>query len=86
MGCLRRTQGLMLRPTGTDGRSLSLADLSGTGLRFINRQPGSGTRRLLDHLLQVAGVDPASMAGYDARPEDSHLAVAAAVAAGQGYV
>jgi putative molybdopterin biosynthesis protein len=40
----------------------------------------------MDHLLQSAGVDPATIPGYGARPEDSHLAVAAAIAAGQADV
>ncbi|WP_157269770.1 substrate-binding domain-containing protein [Azohydromonas aeria] len=86
IGCLRRQQGLMLRPTGAIERRLSLTDLPGSGLRFVNRQPGSATRLLMDHLLQAAGVDAASIDGYAARPEDSHLAVAAAIAGGQADV
>ena len=33
--------------------------------RFINRQEGSGTRILLDHLLKQKKINPASIAGYD---------------------
>lgn len=86
IGCLRRQQGLMLRGSGAVGRRLSVSDLPGSGLRFVNRQSGSGTRLLMDHLLQAAGVDPAAIDGYLARPEDSHLAVAAAIAGGQADV
>ncbi len=53
-----------------------------TGVRFINRQGGSGTRLLTDHLLAAAAVPAASISGYAATAEDSHLAVAAAVASG----
>lgn len=86
IGCSRRMQGLMLRASGASERRLSLTDLPGSGLRFVNRQSGSGTRLLMDHLLQAAGVDAAAITGYTARPEDSHLAVAAAIAAGQADV
>ena len=67
-------------PLGLHG----LADLARGPLRFINRQPGSGTRLLTDHLLARQGL-PASttLAGQEA-VEDSHLAVAAAIASGLG--
>jgi putative molybdopterin biosynthesis protein len=41
-----------------------LEDLA-TGARFINRQKGSGIRLFTDHGLKKAGVDPASIAGYE---------------------
>lgn len=84
IGCLRRTQGLMVargNPPGLRG----LADLvqnPGRPLRFVNRQAGSGTRLLMDHLLAASGLAPTSIAGYFDAPEDSHVAVAAAVASG----
>ncbi len=93
IGCLRRTQGLMVRPGNPLGlRGLAdLADLAhpasgGAGLRFVNRQPGSGTRLLMDHLLAEQAINPASVPGYFEPPEDSHLAVAAALASGLGDV
>lgn len=46
--------------------------------RFVNRQKGSGTRMLLDHLLGREGIDPAGIEGYD-REVTTHLAVALAV-------
>lgn len=82
IGCMRRTQGLMVRP----GNPLGLRDvraLAAPGVRFVNRQPGSGTRLLMDHLLETNGVAPSSIGGYLDHPEDSHVAVAAAVASGQ---
>ncbi|HMA04544.1 MAG TPA: molybdopterin biosynthesis protein [Methanomicrobiales archaeon] len=69
-----REQGIISR----DG--LSLGDLPGA--RFINRQKGSGTRILLDHLLVEKGIPPASIPGYD-RELTTHLAVALAVKTGE---
>jgi putative molybdopterin biosynthesis protein len=60
----------------------SFADLRDGGLRFVNRQPGSGTRLLVDHLMHQHRFEPADIAGFDDRPEDTHVAVAAAVASG----
>ena len=51
-------------------------------VRFINRQKGSGTRILLDHLLSKKGIPPESIAGYD-RELTTHLAVALAVKTGE---
>ena len=51
---------------------------------MINRQRGAGTRVLLDHLLDQAGVDWAAIAGYG-REVTTHTMVAAAVSGG-GYV
>ena len=84
IGCVRRTQGLMVRP-GNPLRIGGLADLASSpdrAARFVNRQPGSGTRLLIDHLLAEQGIAAAAIRGYDGPPEDSHVAVAAAVASG----
>ena len=59
---------------------LSFADLPGR--TFINRQQGSGTRMLLDHELKKAGIDPASIPGYE-REVTTHIAVALAVKSGE---
>jgi len=88
IGCLRRAQGLMVarrNPLGLRG----LADLlqpaaGGATPRFVLRQPGSGTRLLLDHLLAAQGLDAARLRPHADAPEDSHVAVAAAVASGVG--
>ena len=106
IGCLRRTQGLMVRP-GNPWAVRGLSDLvrgvdtpttppatppatpgaapSGA-VRYLNRQPGSGTRLLMDHLLAEHGIAPGSVPGYFEAPEESHLAVAAALASGQADV
>ncbi|MDP3062941.1 MAG: substrate-binding domain-containing protein, partial [Chloroflexota bacterium] len=76
-----RVQGLLV-PKGNPKGIAGLDDLSRLGLRFINRQRGSGTRVLLDYLLRQAGLDPRRFAGYDTEV-DTHIAVAAAVASGQ---
>ena len=52
------------------------------GLRYVNRQRGAGTRVLLDHELARRGISPEAIVGYE-REEHTHLAVAAAVAAGR---
>ena len=41
-----------------------LADLARRGLRFVNRQAGSGTRHYLDTALARAGVSPTAVSGY----------------------
>lgn len=85
IGCLTRRQGLMLRKPLPAGLH-TLADLADAPLRFVNRQPGSGTRLLMDHLLHAAGIDARSIAGYLGTTEDTHVAVAAAVASGAADV
>ena len=42
----------------------TIQDLAVPGVRFINRQKGSGTRLLLDYNLGKAGIDPANIQGY----------------------
>jgi putative molybdopterin biosynthesis protein len=46
--------------------------------RFINRQRGSGTRMLLDHLLKENGIRPDQIDGYD-KDVTTHLAVCLAI-------
>ena len=79
-----RTQGLMI-PPHNPMRITSLADLARDGVRFVNRQRGSGTRVLLDFKLREFGIRTESILGYD-REEYTHLAVAAAVQGGRADV
>ncbi|MFP8779264.1 substrate-binding domain-containing protein [Hydrogenophaga sp. RWCD_12] len=79
-----RRQGLMVRP-GNPKELFALADLARPGVRFINRQSGSGTRLLLEGLLQVQGIDPMQIAGFE-HGEYTHAAVAAYVASGMADV
>jgi putative molybdopterin biosynthesis protein len=78
---VHREQGLIVargNPLGLQG----IDDLARPGLRYVNRQRGAGTRVLLDHELSRRGISPDAIPGY-AREEHTHLAVAAAVAAGR---
>jgi len=76
-----REQGLLVAP-GNPLRIGEIADLARPGVRYVNRQRGAGTRVLLDVLLGELGIAPDAVAGY-AREEPTHLAVAAAIAAGR---
>ena len=75
-----RRQGIMVAP-GNPKAILELADLCSPGVRFVNRQFGSGTRILLDLLLKRAQVDSRGIDGYDSG-EFTHSGVAACIASG----
>lgn len=75
-----RDQGLIL-PRGNPARVKSLADVASRGLRFVNRQRGSGTRLLIDQILAHDRIDPAKLDGHSIE-EFTHPAVAATVASG----
>jgi len=75
-----RRQGLMLA-RGNPKRVYALKDLATPGVRFVNRQQGSGTRLLLDLMLDREGVDRSRITGYT-QCEYTHAAVAAYVASG----
>ena len=81
VGWVGREQGLIVAP-GNPRRVSGLQDIASSGLRFVNRQRGAGTRLLLDYHLARLAIDPTALAGYD-REEYTHLAVAAAVASGR---
>ena len=77
-----RVLGLMSRP---DRPAPALTQLTGGGLRFINRQPGSGTRLVFDGLLGLRSIAPGLIDGY--RDEEyTHSAIAATVASGAADV
>ncbi len=78
--CVGRQQGLMLRKGNPLGIA-SFADIAGDGVRFVNRQKGSGTRVLTDYLCEKHGVDPETVYGYD-REELTHNSVAVQIAGG----
>ena len=78
--CVGRQQGLMLQK----GNPLALegfADIARGGLRFVNRQKGSGTRILTDYLCQQADMDVSAIYGYE-REELTHTSVAAQISCG----
>lgn len=84
IGFAQRTQGLIVAPGNPLGLH-SLADVSRSGARFLNRPLGTGTRVLLDDLLAQGGLAASSLQGYES-DEPSHTAVAQAIAAGAADV
>lgn len=75
-----RRQGLMLKP-GNPLHIDTVADLLRPDVRFVPRTHGSGTRILLEALLQAQGHAPTQLAGASGG-EHTHSAVAAFVASG----
>lgn len=73
-----RVQGLIVKK-GNPKAVKSLEDLSRQDISFVNRQRGSGTRLLLDHMLKNTNLPNQRIRGYE-REEYTHLAVAAAIA------
>jgi len=77
---VRRMQGLLTakgNPLGIQG----LCDLARPGIRYVNRQNGSGTRILFDYQLEQLQTAASAIHGYT-REEMTHSGVAAQVAAG----
>jgi putative molybdopterin biosynthesis protein len=75
-----RDQGLIVgrgNPKGIKG----IEDLARKDISFINRQPGSGTRILLDYRLNQIGINSEDIIGYQ-HEEFTHMAVAVAVLSG----
>lgn len=79
-----RVQGLMLRPS-LEGQVTSFADITVHGLRFINRQKGSGTRLITDQFLADEQLQPREIRGYEVE-EYTHLGVATRIASGAADV
>ena len=78
--CVGREQGLMV----AKGNPLDIqkfADIAKDGVRYVNRQKGSGTRILADYLCKTEQIDMASVYGYE-REEMTHTSVAAQIANG----
>ncbi len=84
IGIATRRLGLMVAK-GDPKKVYGIEDLARPDLHFVNRQAGSGTRFLLDLLLQKHGIDPAAVHGYE-QCELTHAAVAAFVASGMADV
>ena len=75
-----RQQGLML----AKGNPLDIkefADIAKNGVRYVNRQKGSGTRVLMDYLCEQYAVNVSDIYGYE-REELTHTSVAAQIANG----
>ena len=78
---VHREQGLIVAP-GNPLAIGAIEDVARADVRYINRQRGAGTRVLLDHELRRRAIPADAVSGY-AREEHTHLAVAAAIAAGR---
>ncbi len=81
IGCSRRVQGLMVRREHA-AQIRTFTDVIRYHLRFVNRQPGSGTRLLIDHLMHEHSVEPRQLPGFTGLPEETHVAVALCIASG----
>jgi molybdate-binding protein/DNA-binding XRE family transcriptional regulator len=78
-------EGLLLaegNPLGVTG----IADMARPGVRFVNREAGSGSRALVDRSLVELGMSSTAIEGYDSTQAGGHLEVAGAVASGAADV
>lgn len=75
-----RRQGLMVA-RGNPLKIYALEDLTKPGVRFVNRQPSSGTRFLLESMLRSKAIPKERINGFELG-EFTHAAVAAYVASG----
>jgi putative molybdopterin biosynthesis protein len=70
----RWEEGLVIAP-GNPKCVRKVEDLARKNVRFVNREPGSGSRGLIDKLLQKTGMEATKVQGYD-RIAYGHLAAA----------
>jgi len=84
IGFVKREMGLMVR-RGNPLHIGSLDRLLDPEIRFVNRDPDSGTRLLFEQLLAQHGIEGARINGYE-HGEFTHAAVAAYVASGMADV
>ena len=81
IACSRRMQGVMVRKEHA-GLVRTFPDLVRRQLRFVNRQPGSGTRMLIEHFMHEHSISPTQVSGYAEHTEHTHVSVALCVASG----
>jgi molybdate transport repressor ModE-like protein len=84
IGLVTREMGLMVR-RGNPQNIGKLEDLTRRGVRFVNRDPDSGTRLLFDQMLLQHRIDTSAIDGYE-QVEFTHAAVAAYIASGMADV
>jgi len=77
---IQRMQGFIV-PKGNPKKIAGVYDLVREDVVFANRQRGAGTRVLLDYRLQLSGIQPEDIRGYQ-RELSTHMAVASAVLTG----
>ena len=73
-------EGLIVRQ-GNPKKILRVSDLARPGVKIVNRESGSGARRLFDKERETAEIPPSKIKGYDDEVY-SHLEVASRVKAG----
>ena len=78
--CVGRQQGMMVAK-GNPLNIRKFADIAREGIRYVNRQKGSGTRILTDYLCKQENLDTAAIYGYE-REELTHTSVAAQIVSG----
>jgi len=78
--CVGRQQGLMVAK-GNPLNIQKFADIAKDGVRYVNRQKGSGTRILTDYLCKQENLDADAIYGYD-REELTHTSVAVQIVSG----
>jgi molybdate transport repressor ModE-like protein len=78
IGLVTREMGLMVK-RGNPLGIVSVEQLLDPAVRFVNRDPDSGTRLLFDHFLAQQKIDGSRINGYE-QVEFTHAAVAAYVA------
>jgi putative molybdopterin biosynthesis protein len=70
----RWEEGLVVAP-GNPKSIRKIEDIARKSVRFVNREPGSGSRALLEQRLAAAGIEAGHVQGYD-RVAYGHLAAA----------
>ena len=77
----RWEEGLLLRP-GNPKSIRGIEDLAQPNVTIVNREPGSGSRALLDRLLANAGIERKAIRSHD-RVAPGHLAAAFSLVSGE---
>lgn len=80
----QRMEGLYVQ-SGNPKHIIGWEDFRRSDIRMVNREKGSGVRILIDEKLRLMGIRGEDIPGYEAEL-NSHLAVAAHVAAGEADV
>ena len=78
--CVGRQQGMMVAK-GNPLNIQKFSDIAKEGVRYVNRQKGSGTRILTDYLCKQDNLNVDTIYGYD-REELTHNSVAVQISSG----
>jgi len=76
----QRELGFLLPQGGSKGR-VSFSAIARDGIRFINRQNGSGTRIITDYFISSEGVESSAIKGYD-KEVSTHLEIGLEILSG----